>query len=356
MIVQGIGVLFSRGRGIEAFRRALHEGWREPSAVTVKGRTLPAYLVDLERIQDRAILKKLRRSDKLSKMAVLAASDAVAESGLEDDERRKLGVVVATAYGAHATTFEFLDGILDYGEAAVSPTVFSNSVHNAAASYISSALGIQGPTLTVTQFFFSFQAALQLADAWLQEGRVRHVLVGAVDQFGEVMGYIADQKLSLAADGKIRPFLLQNPAAVPGEGAAFFLLGNEKRDRAYCRVEDVRITDDGRGPSRSDLIIIDADGLLPDETCYQEALDGRTMSVAYSPLWGSMMIGSAFSVAAGALMLKDSLIFPNPVPGDARRPVGIEEPRESSVEFIRCIRYNCCGVKVEALLRRAEAP
>ena len=120
--------------------------------------------------------------------------------------RKRLGVIVATAFGAHVTTFEFLDGILDYGEAAVSPTVFSNSVHNAAASYISSAMGIQGPTLTVTRFFFPMQAALQLAEAWLREGRMEQVLVGAVDQLGEVLAYIMEAKRGIARDGKDKTF------------------------------------------------------------------------------------------------------------------------------------------------------
>ncbi len=47
---------------------------------------------------------------------------------------------MATAFGPHVTTFNFLDDILDHGDAAVSPTTFSNSVHNAAASYIAMAL------------------------------------------------------------------------------------------------------------------------------------------------------------------------------------------------------------------------
>lgn len=352
MKVLGIGVLFSRGRGVDSFRQALQEGWREPATVSVKERKLPVYPVDLERIQDRAVLKKLRRSDKLSKMAVLAASDALADSGLGPEGKKRLGVIVATAFGAHVTTFEFLDGILDFGEAAVSPTAFSNSVHNAAASYISTALDIQGPTLTVTQFFFSFQAALQLADAWLREGRVEHVLVGAADQFGDVMGYIAGSRLALAEDGKIRPFRLDPTAAVPGEGAVFFLVGNKGPDRAYCEVDAVRFGDEGGGAAQPGLDILDADGMLPDESVYASSPAPGTPLAAYSPLWGSMMIGSAFSCAAGALMLKEQKRFPNPVADNPRGLNILREPADYSIEFIRCIRYNCNGEKAAVLLKK----
>src|SRR5574337_325348 len=105
MNILGIGVLFTGGRGIGSFRQALLNGWREPAPVAIRGRTVPVYSVSLERIQDKAILKKLRRSDKLSKMAVLAATDAIADSGLGEQETKRLGVIVATAFGAHVTTF-----------------------------------------------------------------------------------------------------------------------------------------------------------------------------------------------------------------------------------------------------------
>ena len=74
-------------------------------------------------------------------MAVLAAGDALADSGIEDKAKRNIGMIVATAFGPHVTTFGFLDDILDHGDAAVSPTTFSNSVHNAAASYITTVPG-----------------------------------------------------------------------------------------------------------------------------------------------------------------------------------------------------------------------
>jgi 3-oxoacyl-[acyl-carrier-protein] synthase II len=352
MNIQGIGILFCRGRGIESFQQALTTGWQAPSLVTIKDRSFPAYQVDLDRVSDKAIIKKLRRSDKLSKMAVLAASDAVVDSGIGPEEQKKVGVIVATAFGAHVTTFDFLDGILDFGEAAVSPTVFSNSVHNAAASYISTALGIQGPTLTVTQFLFSFQAALQLADAWLREGRVEHVLVGAVDQFGEVMGYITGSKLAMAEDGKIRPFHLKPAGAVPGEGAVFFLMSRKESVRGYCGVSNVRFGDDREESGRPDLDILDADGMLSDESAYVSSLGPGTPAASYSPVYGTMMIGSAFSCAAGALMLRERKTFPNPVLDNPRGLNILRGETDNPVEFIRCIRYNCYGDKAVISLKK----
>ncbi len=352
MMVLGIGVLFSRGRGTGALRAALQQGWVPPSEASEKGRSHPVYQVPPEALQDRTVLKGMRRADRLSKMAVIAASDALADSGLTSIDRRRTGVIVATGYGAHVTTFEFLDGILDFGEAAVSPTAFSNSVHNAAASYISSALGVQGPTLTLTQFLFSFPVALQLAGAWLREGSVDHVLVGAVDQFGEVMAYIANEKLAIARDGKIRPFA-SPPRAVPGEGSAFFLVGRDGEGTPYCAVEDIRFGGRGEALSPADLTIFDADGMVPDEP--PPGLDVPGAVACYAPLWGSMMIGSAFSCAVGALMLRDQTCFASPVPEGVAGLNVLKENRDYPVELIQCIRYNCSAENAMILLRKSGA-
>ncbi len=349
MNILGMGLVFSGGRGIEAFNQSLQNGWKPPKAVTIGKSNVPVFLVDLERIQDKSALKKLRRADKLSKMAVLAATDAVLDSGLGDAERGRLGIIVATAFGAHVTTFEFLDGILEYGETAVSPTVFSNSVHNAAASYISSALGIQGPTLTITRFFFSFQSALQLADAWLREGRLEHVLVGAADQFGDVMGYISENRLNLARDGKIDQ---RAGTAVPGEGAAFFVLSRTASGRGYCSVGDIRFGSEFQNGPPPDLDVLDADGLIADQSVYSRFGSSRTG--VYAPVYGSMMVGSAFSIAAAGLMIKSQACFPDPLNGSLPRRSEGRELADSSIDFVRCIRYNCSHYGCSIDIRNAE--
>ncbi|MEW6602619.1 MAG: beta-ketoacyl synthase N-terminal-like domain-containing protein [Nitrospirota bacterium] len=351
MIVNGIGIVFSRGRGIKSLAGALHEGWRKPSEVEVKGRKTLAYTVEQGSISDRALMKNMRRADKLSKMAVVAASDAIENSGLKNLDRRRVGIITATALGAHVTTFNFLDDILQYGDAGVSPTTFSNSVHNAAASYISSALGIEGPTLTVTQFFFAFHSALQLAGAWLNEGRCDYVLAGAAEQYGDVLAYIHDAKLTPAPDGRIRPFDFNPAYQVPGEGAAFFMLSNKHHEQSLCEVRHVSVNGDDRDTRRPDLDIIDADGLLEDEAVYKNCLSADVPAAAYSPLFGSMLSGSAFNCAAGALMLRNQTTYASPVTDNPHGLNIVNNTASRDIELIRCVRYNCLNEMGSILLR-----
>lgn len=223
MKILGAGLVCAQGRGREA---AIKE-WIPPSFVDVpfQGEPFPIYAVTAETLKDRTVLGSMRRADRFSKMATMAAYDAVADSGVELENPERTGIIFATAFGPHNTTFRFQDDIIDYGDAGVSPTVFSNSVHNAAVSYISRTIGIKGPTWTVTSFRNPFGQAVALAQAWLDEGRCDAVLLGAGDECGTVMEYICSQKLPIAADGKVR---MDDPLAyVPGEGAAFFLVDGQ---------------------------------------------------------------------------------------------------------------------------------
>jgi 3-oxoacyl-[acyl-carrier-protein] synthase II len=298
-------------------------------------------------------MKKMRRSDRLSKMAVSAVADALGNSGIEDINKERLGVIVASAFGAHGTTFDFLDGILDFGEAGVSPTVFSNSVHNAAASYISSVFDIHGPTLTVTQFHFSFQYALQLAQLWLNEGRCEYVLAGAVDQYGDVLHYVYDCKLRQAPDGKIKPFQFHPTFQVPGEGAAFFLLSKRTSKNMFCKVEHISFGKDPDENMPVDLNIIDTDGMLSDESVYLSSLSSDIPTSSYSPIFGSMMTGSAFHCAAGALMLKKQIVYANPVRDNPHGIHLLKDTGHAQIALIRCIRYNCSSDKLAIYLKKS---
>ncbi len=355
MKISGIGMIFTRGLGIGSLEQALQIGWQKPGEVPAHpaiGGALPAYLVDLTATPVKALLKKVRRSDSLSKMSVVAASDALANSGIENIAGKKLGIIIATAFGPHVTTFDFLDDILDHGDAAVSPTTFSNSVHNAAASYVAMSLNIKGPTLTITQFQFSFQAALQLAQAWLNQARCDYVLVGAVDQYGDVLGYVSDHKLTTAKDGRIKPFTFKPTCQVPGEGAAFFLLSAGNEGNVYCDMNAVHTGDDPDRAKVVDINIIDADGMLPDESAYQSALSADVPTAAYSPLFGSMMIGSAFNLASGALMLKQQMRYATPVQDNPHGIRLLTETGSGSVASIRCIGINCYAERSALYLRR----
>jgi len=347
MNINGIGTVFTRGRGIENFEEALIEGWVPPfqqSYSMLPDKSLPVYRVNKEYIVDKKLLKKTRRADKFSKMAVLAACDAVADSGLGADEIESAGIILSTAFGPHATTFRFLDDIMDYGDDGVSPTLFSNSVHNAAASYISSVLNIHGPTLTLTQFKSSFHQALILAELWIKQKRCNNVLVGSVDESGDVMQYICAKKLETAKDGKIRPFRFAPVSpAVPGEGAVFFLVSKQDRYKEYCTILSVTTGSSLINETTPDMYILDANGMGGDETGYLKFASSGAIITGYAPVFGSMLTGSAFNCAAGALMLKKQIKYKSPVQDNPHSVNLCLKTEPADIDDIICLNNTCNG-------------
>lgn len=306
MKIQGIGIISALGRGIETLQGALENGPVEPSRIAVPFQTEPfsVYAVDGAILKDPVLLRGARRADRFSKMATLAAADAVRDAGVELDPSRT-GLVLGTAFGPHPTVFSFLDEILEFGDAAVSPTLFSHSVHNAAASYISVALGLAGPAMTITSFADPFYQSLLIAQNWLEQGICDSVLVGCAEEIGTVLEYAVSQKLTVA-DGTMRPFFdADGPAVIPGEGAVFLLL---TRDAGAVSV----MTGDDR--SVPDLRIADFENTeQPSEACG-----------CWSYLAGSSPLSGAVSCAAAILMLSAETVYSNTslvevqVPGPSR--------------------------------------
>ncbi len=152
-------------------------------------------------------------------MAMLAAGKAIQNASPSIVNKEKTGVIVASGFGAARTTFAFLDSYIEKGDSLASPTHFSNSVHNAAAAHISIGYGIQGPSLTVSQFDMSFISALLSAGIWLKEGKVDSVLIGSCDEYCNVLGYC------------IRGLCSKKQKAYSfSEGSTFFLISAQKDD------------------------------------------------------------------------------------------------------------------------------
>ena len=121
----------------------------------------------------------LRRADRFTSMAIAAIDHA-----LEEKPRQDCALITATCFGPHKTVFATLDDILDYPEDQILPTKFSHSVHNAAASYISSALKIQGPSFAISGFENIEKQAISLAGTLLDAAMAGNVIVVVIEEAG----------------------------------------------------------------------------------------------------------------------------------------------------------------------------
>lgn len=211
------GIIGPFGWGKELFKNAMYDNF--PMQEAEGENQLHIEMIPEETFKDPRLKKMRRRADKLSLSMFCAALEAT-ESASEKlsapwQEGKNTALIAVTPLGAYKTTFQFLDGILDFGQLAPSPTHFSNSVHNAPAFYITSGLDICGPSVTVTGFNHPFCQALLLAEGLLKKKYCDQILLVVGDE-------VCDEFLKMSRIW-FKEFD-QNIPATWGEGAVAFVL------------------------------------------------------------------------------------------------------------------------------------
>ncbi len=363
MNVLGVGVVAAGGMGTRAWTASLLAG-TPPAAAPEPlplgdGRAAPVLKVPDGFGDGEPALRKVRRADHFSRMAVLAAVEALRDAGDLPLAPGRTGLILTTAFGPHSTVFRLLDELLDFGDTGVSPTLFSQSVHGAAVSTVATTLGLRGPATTLTRLSFAFHEGVRMARAWLDAGRCDAVLLGAVDELSPVLRHVCDHRLARATDGRLLPLSFQaSPPVVPGEGAAFLLLARETTPGGRAAGPGVSLASStGRSfPGDPDLLLVDGGALSGDETAYRALVAGAPCVSACAPFFGSTKVGAAFHAAAAALMIRHQRVGACPEAGAAE---WVPVPRESAgrlLDVVRVVSCDCAGRPAWMELRRTPGP
>ncbi|MBI5589563.1 MAG: beta-ketoacyl synthase chain length factor [Deltaproteobacteria bacterium] len=304
MCIKGIGVIGGFGCGSQSLEEAVINQIRPiPESQSFEpDETAP---VTPKLVADTALLgqlvppKALRRVDHYSRMAIIAAylalQDAKEGAGMDEGLPEPMGVIVATGMGPTAGTLDSQSPDAVAADLRLSPIQFSNSVHNAAAAYISMLLKIRGPNVSINQYDMSVPLAFQTALDWLEEGRAASVLVGGVDCFSKGLC-----NASLGTQNRKDGDSGRWPVPV-GEGSAFFVLApsGEKEGR-YPFIQDVRI-----GQCLQDIALPSGALFIHDGSGEEADLIGRSIRQAvFSHAYGAFPSSMALDLAMAALLLK----------------------------------------------------
>ena len=310
--INGIGVIGGFGCGTGDLLKSLSSG---VAPAHLNSDYYPVYKADISYLNTVIPKRALRRIDHFSQLALAGIYLAIDDAGLESLDKPSTGLIICSGYGSAKTTFSFLDSIFDDGDACASPTLFSNSVHNAAAGHISIVLGLEGPTSTISQFDMSVPSALLTALQWLEEDRVDHIMFGAVDEYCDVMGYSYQRYYGQAENVTMAPLVAGQQSAIPGEGAVFFLLSKKESTKGYGSISSVKtgnIPDQDIVFPEDSFYILNADGHKKIDKNYPDLIPDGSLASCYTPLYGSMPVGTAFDMAAGALSFNEGKLFSSP--------------------------------------------
>ncbi|MGB2594452.1 MAG: beta-ketoacyl-[acyl-carrier-protein] synthase family protein [Pseudolabrys sp.] len=216
--------------------------------------------------------------DRVSQFAVVAARQAVSQSGLalQTELAEQTAAIIGTGSGGHTTVDESFHRLYSEGAARLHPLTIPKAMISAPASQVSLYCGIKGPTFAVSSACASATHAIGQAFHMVRSGSVTCAVTGGAEAsitFGAMKGWEA---MRIMSPDTCRPFSKDRKGMVIGEGAAVVVL--EALDHARSRDADILAEIIGFGMSADSK-----DLTAPDATGMARAITATLADAALSP-------------------------------------------------------------------------
>lgn len=178
---------------------------------------------------------RIRILDRVSQFALVAATRAVADAGIDftRERRERCGVCVGTGMGGAESTDEGYRSLYAEGSNRIKPFTVIAVMANAAASWIGIEYALVGPNLTYSTACSSSAVAIGEAATRIRYGTADVMLAGGAEAVltrGTLMAWDAMRTLATPdledPSTSCRPFSRTRSGLVLGEGAAFIVLEN----------------------------------------------------------------------------------------------------------------------------------
>ncbi|MBA3006094.1 MAG: beta-ketoacyl-[acyl-carrier-protein] synthase family protein [Proteobacteria bacterium] len=230
VFVTGIGVLSAIGSDLRSFSAALQEGRSGASVITAFDTETVAGRLGCE-VHDfipakHFELNALRRMDRCSQLAMVAARQAVTAAAL-DVERlnpNRVGVSLGTTLGGMVNATRYYER-LAHTDRTYASLLYDYPLYSAGARIVGE-YGFSGPNLAFSTACSSANIAIGHAADLIRYGRQDIMLAGGVDTMSKitVAGFNALRNVTKDA---IRPFDKNRNGLVLGEGVAILCLESE---------------------------------------------------------------------------------------------------------------------------------
>jgi 3-oxoacyl-[acyl-carrier-protein] synthase II len=224
--VTGLGVVASCGIGRDAFWNGLlgpaPEGPRRVTAFDASSVYGP---------------KDLRRVDRFTQMAAVAAEEALTDAGglsaLAVDPARA-GVMIGTGIGGIETLEEQIHVLIEKGSRRVTPFLVPMMMGNRAAADVSMRYGLCGPCESIVTACAAGTHSVAAGARLVASGRCDVVFAGSSEAAMTPIGQAGFSNMTaLSTSGVSMPFDAKRDGFVMGEGGAVLIL--EAYDRAVAR-------------------------------------------------------------------------------------------------------------------------
>jgi len=238
VVITGQGAICALGSSVPGITTAMAEG---------RCGIAPLDIRDIERLsiriggqvagfrpEDHFNRQEIALYDRFTQFTMLAAREAMSGAGPEirgalADEA---GVALGTAGGGVNTWDENYRHVYEDGKNRVHPFVVPKLMNNAAASHLSMAYNLRGPSFTVATACSSSNHAMGQAFHLIRSGATRVMLTGGAESMLCFGGVKAWEGLRVMSKDCCRPFSANRNGMVQGEGAAVFVFEEYEHARA----------------------------------------------------------------------------------------------------------------------------
>ncbi len=251
VVVTGMGLVTPLGIGRKAFASNLFDGDCGIRAIQGFDTTpfkshLGGEVGDFSPV-DFIAPRTLRRMDRLSQMVTASACMAIDDAGIDlaAADRKRLGVVMGTAFGATDVATQFAGTLFTEGPRRVNPILVPNTVMNAPAGHAAIELGLLGINTTLNHREASAETAIAYASSQITQGRADVLLAGGGDILSPFFFTVLERFMALSpqndTDERARPFDRNRNGPVAGEGAGLLCLESLPSARSrgatiYCEI------------------------------------------------------------------------------------------------------------------------
>ncbi|HET7411126.1 MAG TPA: beta-ketoacyl-[acyl-carrier-protein] synthase family protein, partial [Pararhizobium sp.] len=265
VVITGIGAICGLGRNRDEIWQAMRAG---RSAI---GEITTAELHDLKcrigaEIRDLPDIglqhRQMVTMDRFSHLAVIAAGEALAQSGIVIDEESapKVGTVVGTGVFGGNSLEESYRAIFIEGKKRTNVFTVPRVMPGAPAGQVSMIHGLRGPVFGVTSACASSNHAIGAAADMIRLGRA-DVMVGAGTEAPLAYGVLkAWEALRVLAPSACRPFSADREGLVLGEGAAAIVLESLEHAEARGATILAELAGSGMTADAADIVAPNVDG------------------------------------------------------------------------------------------------
>jgi 3-oxoacyl-[acyl-carrier-protein] synthase II len=236
VVVTGLGAVTPIGNTVADYLEGLKAGRNGVAAISLFDASAHAcrFAAEVKDFDPTGFLepKESKRWDRFCKFGVVAAKQAIADSGLHIDEGNasRIGVIIGSGVGGLLTMETQAHVLNEKGPGRVSPFTVPMMIPNMATGLAAIALGAKGPSSAVATACAAGSNAIGDAYRLLQLGKADVMVCGGAEAgitpLG-VAGFASAKALSFRNDDPAtasRPFDAERDGFVIGEGSGVLIL------------------------------------------------------------------------------------------------------------------------------------